>query len=98
MTGPFRWVPLKGQDLTVQTPTEVDVVDVNKGAQSGLNDWPGLRAVTARYLEDFWRHSIWMYHACSLCRRRVTMYGVVHTVQACCVDGCTSPRWFKVTT
>eukprot|EP00752_Nemacystus_decipiens_P008559 g7645.t2 len=94
--GPFMWIPLKGQELTARKPSELDVFDINKGQQSGVNSWPGLQAVTARFMTDYWPNSVWMNHACSECRRDVTIEGTVHPIQACCLDGCTSGRWFKV--
>ncbi|CAN0340806.1 unnamed protein product, partial [Ectocarpus sp. 12 AP-2014] len=41
--GPMQWLPFDGQKLSAETPREFDVFDVNKGQQSGLNNWPGLR-------------------------------------------------------
>jgi len=78
---PFRWFPVNEEELTAQTPTDVDVIDTNKGEQSGLNDRPALRGVAATSLKDFLRNSIWMYHAsCDLCRHHVSVYGSMHKV------------------
>jgi len=92
----MQWLPFPGQALSAETPQEFDVFDVNKGHQSGLNHWPGLRTKTDSVLRGFWPRSHWMYHACSLCRRQVDVDGHVHQVQAVSVDGCTATRGFKV--
>lgn len=93
--GPFAWCPLKGQVLSARTPTEFDVFDY-QGEQSGQNTWAGLRAVTERIARDYFNDSIWMHHACNLCRRTVPVDGGELPVQACCIDGETSTRHFKV--
>eukprot|EP00752_Nemacystus_decipiens_P004620 g4217.t1 len=93
--GPMQWLPFPGQALSAETPQEFDVFDANKGHQSGLNHWPGLRSKTESVLRGFWPRSHWMYHACSLCRREVNVGGHVHRIQAVCVDGCTATRGFK---
>lgn len=59
----MAWLPFDGKQLSAETPREFDVFDMNRGHQSGLNSWPGLRRVAEQYLPDFWTKSPWLYHA-----------------------------------
>lgn len=44
---------IDGDTLSAETPTEVDVYDVNKGQPSGLISWPGLRTLPEKLMQVF---------------------------------------------
>jgi len=66
-----------------------------RGEQSGCNNWKGLRRVEEE-LNETWRDSPWVDHACDLCRKNTPVAGEDFFTQAAAVDGNTSTRYFKV--
>eukprot|EP00752_Nemacystus_decipiens_P018361 g16472.t1 len=87
----FLWRSPHGGDLNLAHPCETAIVDM-RGAQDGLNFWPGLRTLIDRELPGMRENSPWPWHRCDDCTKFINMGNETVRVQAASYDGVTSVR------